>query len=49
MTLGLLFLVIGIVLMVLGSCGVPGGRVNMWQLGFPFCIAAYAFSGILIR
>jgi hypothetical protein len=48
MTLAVLFYVIAIVLMVLGSCGVPSGRVDLWRLGAAFALAAFVFGGTVI-
>lgn len=47
MSLGLLFYIIAIVLMVLGSCPIPS-KVNLWQLGWAFVIAAIAFGGAMV-
>lgn len=48
MTVGALLILIGIVLMVLGSFPVPS-RVDLWKLGTAFVVAAYVFGGIVIR
>jgi hypothetical protein len=48
MTLSLICLVVAIVLMILGSTGVPSGRVNLWQLGWAFVVIAWAFGGVVI-
>jgi hypothetical protein len=47
-TTGTALWIIGIVLMVLGACGIPAGRVSLWNLGWPFVLAAYAFGGIVV-
>ena len=48
MTVGTLLWVVGIVLMVLGACGVPAGRVSLWNLSWAFILVAYAFGGIVL-
>jgi len=49
MTIGTLLFVTGIVLMVLGACGVPAGRVSLWNLGWPLVIVSlYAFGGTVV-
>jgi hypothetical protein len=49
MALSTLLFVIGIVLMVLGACGVPAGRVSLWNLGWPFVIAAWCLGPVVLR
>lgn len=49
MTLGLLLFVIGIVLMVFGSCGVNDGRVSLWNLGWPCVLVAWHLGGIVLH
>lgn len=48
-----ILILIGIILMVLGSCGIPSGRVQLWNLGWAFVIAGIFFVGsggtVLIR
>ena len=44
MTLGTLLVIIGIILMVLGSIPIPS-RVNLWQLGVAFVFAGWSFGG----
>ena len=44
MTTQLLFYIIAIILMVLGSIPFPS-RINLWQLGWAFVILAIAFGG----
>jgi hypothetical protein len=45
MTVGTLFVVTGLILMVLGSCGIPAGRVSLWNLGWPFFLAGVCLFG----
>lgn len=48
MSLTLIFYLIAIVLMVLGSCPIPS-KVSLWNLGWAFVIAAVAFGGAVVR
>lgn len=48
MTINSLFLIIAIILFVLSSVGI-GGRVNLFNLGWAFVIAAFAFGGVVLR
>ncbi len=45
MTVGALFVLTGLILMVLGACGVPAGRVSLWNLGVAFVFAGWSFGG----
>jgi len=50
MSLGTLLVVIGVILMVLGSCGIPTGRVSLWNLGWPFVITGlYLVGSVVLR
>ncbi len=39
---------IGIILMVLGACGVNAGRVSLWNLGWPFFLAGMTFGSAVV-
>ena len=47
MTLQAALLIIAIVLMVLGSIPFPS-RVNLYQIGWAFVVAAWLFGGIVL-
>ncbi len=48
MTLAALLYVIAIVLMALGASGVPGGRVDLWRMGWAFALTAFVFGGTVV-
>lgn len=42
---------IGIILLALGACGVSAGRVSLWNLGWAFVVAGLTSAGgyVLVR
>jgi hypothetical protein len=46
-----LLLLIGIILLALGACGVSAGRISLWNLGWAFVIAGLTSAGgyVLLR
>jgi hypothetical protein len=47
MSLGTVCIIVGLILMVLGACGVAAGRVSLWNLGWPVFLAGiFLFSTV---